>query len=348
MTLERTFSGSLQGRNLSTSTTIAISGRPLKVGFLLLDNFSLPSFTQSLDTLVTANLIRPNSFEFSTFGLDTEAVNSDLGIAITAGKTVESNDIPGLDLLIVCGGLRTSCNTTRRLSDLLKKASERHVVLGGLWNGAWFLAAAGLLNGYRCAIHPEQRLALTEIAPTTQVTNGTHMVDRDRLTAASPNGAFYMILEWIGVIYDSALVNGIVDILAFDMSRVRAVTQSRYKNLALPLQEVVSLMEANLEEPLSMEQLALYVGKSRRQIERLFSEQMGTTPQRYYLELRITEARRLLQHSSRSIMEVCLACGFVSSSHFSKCYNAYFGRRPSKEIRLDRRMDVPASPDLLA
>lgn len=50
-----------------------------------------------------------------------------------------------------------------------------------------------------------------------------------------------------------------------------------------PLREVINLMAANIEEPLSQEQLAHYVGRSRRQIERLFQQQLGTTPVRYYL-----------------------------------------------------------------
>jgi transcriptional regulator GlxA family with amidase domain len=54
---------------------------------------------------------------------------------------------------------------------------------------------------------------------------------------------------------------------------------------------------------------------------------------RYYLELRITESRRLLQHSDLSLVEAALACGFVSPSHFSKCYTSFFGYPPSKEIR---------------
>jgi transcriptional regulator GlxA family with amidase domain len=51
-------------------------------------------------------------------------------------------------------------------------------------------------------------------------------------------------------------------------------------------------------------------------------------------ELRITEARRLLQHTELSQVDVLVACGFVSPSHFSKCYSAYFGYRPSRETRL--------------
>ncbi|MNR40491.1 HTH-type transcriptional regulator CdhR [compost metagenome] len=105
--------------------------------------------------------------------------------------------------------------------------------------------------------------------------------------------------------------------------------------MAAPLREIVKLMEANLEEPLDLEQMSGWVKLSRRQIERLFRAQLGTTPLRYYLELRVTEARRLLQHSRLTIVQVAVACGFVSPSHFSKCYTAYFGYAPSRETRME-------------
>jgi transcriptional regulator GlxA family with amidase domain len=145
-----------------------------------------------------------------------------------------------------------------------------------------------------------------------------------------------MALEWIKSLHDKALVEGIEDILSFEESRYRRVKASPNLSVSAPLREVVKLMDANLEEPLEMEQLVSYSGRSRRQVERLFREQLGTTPQRYYLELRITEARRLLQHTEMSQVEVLVACGFVSPSHFSKCYSSYFGYRPSKEKRLVR------------
>jgi transcriptional regulator GlxA family with amidase domain len=143
-----------------------------------------------------------------------------------------------------------------------------------------------------------------------------------------------MALEWIKGLHDKSLTEGIEDILAFEASRYRRIKPTLNVSVCGPLREVVNLMDANLEEPLEMEALCLYAGRSRRQIERLFKEQLGTTPQRYYMDLRITEARRLLQHTTLTIVEVSVACGFVSPSHFSKCYSAYFGYRPSKEIRL--------------
>lgn len=259
---------------------------------------------------------------------------SDLGLVIRPDACLSHAEIQALDLLVVCGGYRTELKADEALISLLHGASELGVTLAGVWNGAWFLGRAGLLDGYRCAIHPEHRPALAEIAKLTQVTSEAYVVDRDRLTASSPNGTFYMALEWIRGLHDKALTDGIEDILAFEASRYRRIKPSLNASVCGPLREVVNLMDANLEEPLEMEALCEYAGRSRRQIERLFKEQLGTTPQRYYMDLRITEARRLLQHTSLSIVEVSVACGFVSPSHFSKCYSSYFGYRPSKETRL--------------
>ncbi|MNR00938.1 HTH-type transcriptional regulator CdhR [compost metagenome] len=102
-----------------------------------------------------------------------------------------------------------------------------------------------------------------------------------------------------------------------------------------PLREIIKLMEANLEEPLSPRQLSQAVGLSVRQVQRLFKDQLDTTPQKYYFQLRITEARRLIQNSNASIFDVSIACGFVSCTHFSRSYSAFFGHPPSKEVRYE-------------
>ncbi|WP_301596595.1 GlxA family transcriptional regulator [Pseudomonas nitroreducens] len=324
----------MQGRNLRyLDAEPREPDRVARVGFLLLEHFSLPAFTQALDTLVTANLIRAQTFTTQTFSLDGESVTSDLGLVICPGDTLASTQLAELDLLVLCGGLRTPLRAIPELTRLLQMAADKGIALAGLWNGAWFLGQAGLLDGYRCAIHPENRAALAEIARHSEVTSESYQVDRDRLTAASPTGAFNLVLEWINARHGRALVDAIVDILAFEESRFRRTRPALHEKLSEPLREAINLMSANIEEPLSQDQLSSYVGRSKRQIERLFQEQLGTTPVRYYLELRITESRRLLQHSSLPMYEVGLACGFVSPSHFSKCYTSFYGYSPSKEAR---------------
>ena len=331
----RQFSGGMKGKNLRyLNETPGQAPRLVLAGFVLLEHFSLPAFTQALDTFITANLLRPELFTSRTFGLDEQEVISDLGLVIRPDARLDHSALADLDLLVICGGYRTQLKASESFIELLKAAAQQGVILAGLWNGAWFLGKAGVLDGYRCAIHPEHRPALTEIAKATQVSSEPYVIDRDRLSASSPSGAFHMALDWIKSLYDKALVEGIEDILAFEESRYRRIKPAENICVSAPLREVVRLMDANLEEPLALEQLAVYAGRSRRQLERLFREQLGTTPQRYYMELRITEARRLLQHTELSQVDVLVACGFVSPSHFSKCYSAYFGYRPSKETRL--------------
>ncbi|WAH61392.1 GlxA family transcriptional regulator [Pseudomonas silvicola] len=331
----RPFSGPREGLNLQFGSDVEASPIPhARVGFILLENFSLLSFTQSLDALVTANLIRPGAFSTKTFTLDGNPVASDLGLPIHPTDKLNSVHLCNLNLLVICGGFRTPLVSDASLREALIMVSEHDIPVGGLWNGIWFAGEAGLLNGYKCSVHPEHRSALSETAKFSLITSESFVVDRDRLSAASPAGAFQLMLDWIGRIHGRKLVDRLTDILAFEESRFRRTTPAVHTKVSEPLREVISLMDANIEEPLSQEQIAHYVGKSTRQIERLFKYQLCTSPARYYTELRIIESRRLLQHSELPILEVAVACGFVSPSHFSKCYTAFFGHSPSKEIRL--------------
>ena len=90
-------------------------------------------------------------------------------------------------------------------------------------------------------------------------------------------------------------------------------------------------MEAAIEDPVSPATLAEDAGMSTRQLERLFRRYLGKSPKRYYMELRLGKARNLLMQTDMSVINVALACGFSSPSHFSKCYRAFYGRTPYRE-----------------
>jgi len=90
-------------------------------------------------------------------------------------------------------------------------------------------------------------------------------------------------------------------------------------------------MEANIEEPLSLDELAHLAGLSQRHVQRMFREALGCTPSQYYLDLRLRRARELLLQTGMSITSITVACGFQSPCHFSKAYRALFGQSPSGE-----------------
>ena len=113
--------------------------------------------------------------------------------------------------------------------------------------------------------------------------------------------------------------------------RQRVALQARFGALQPKLSEAVTLMEANIEEPLSTDDIANLVGLSRRQLERLFKQYLGSLPSRYYLELRLQRARQLLLETNSSIVQVGLMCGFSSGSHFSTAFGTLFGNTPREE-----------------
>jgi transcriptional regulator GlxA family with amidase domain len=100
------------------------------------------------------------------------------------------------------------------------------------------------------------------------------------------------------------------------------------------LVEVVRLMEANIEEPLSLDELARLVRLSQRHLQRMFKMFLSVSPTHYYLRLRLRRAWELLRNTDASIARVTAVCGFHSPRHFSNAYRAQFGHAPSIERRL--------------
>jgi transcriptional regulator GlxA family with amidase domain len=275
-------------------------------------------------------------FAFTTYGLDSLAVKSDLNIDIAAGGRLEQLQIKGEehpDILIVCGGFRCSLEKHQALNRKLREADKHRVILGGLWNGSVALAHAGLLDGKSCSLHPDNHAYMGEMFVNVQVDKRTYSVEENRATSAGAVSALEMMLELILHFQSPDTVRAIREILSCDqvaeIGELKLIHSTDEPSFPKPLRDLLQVMSANIEEPLTVEELATVSGVSRRRIERLYQTHLDTSPSRYYLELRITHARRLLLQSSEPITNIAVACGFVSSTHFSHCYKDYFGVSPS-------------------
>jgi AraC family transcriptional regulator, glycine betaine-responsive activator len=334
---KRDFSSVMRSKNSAFLQAASAPDTPVKVGFVLLEHFSMTAFTAAVDALVTANLVCTSPlFEYITMGVNSRMSMSDLGIEISNSTTLEHFTIEHrgtIDILIVCGGFRCSMQENPVLTTMLKSANRQNLMVGGLWNGAVHLAHAGLLDNQECAVHPENHAFIQERFPLVKVSQRALVIASGRATCAGPVSALEMMLELVEQCYDQNIVRAIKEILSCD----QVAENSGEMNLKITdnptfpasLLDLLALMRSNIEEPLSLEELSTHIGISRRQMERLFQTHLETSPSRYYLELRITHARRLLLQSNESITNIAIACGFVSSSHFSNCYKDYFGLSPS-------------------
>ena len=213
--------------------------------------------------------------------------------------------------------------------------------LGAICTGAYLLARADVLGGYRCTIHWENLASLREEYPDITVTSELFEIDRDRYTCSGGIAPLDMMLNLIEAEHGSTLAVAISE--EFICERIRGKNDRqriplthRLGTSQPKLVDAISLMEANLEEPMSLDELSRHVGLSRRQLERLFQKHVHCVPTRYYLELRLARARQLLLQTSRPIVDIAFACGFVSAPHFSKCYRDRYGVPPRDERRRGR------------
>jgi len=319
-----------------------------RIGFLLVDNFSLIAFSSAYDALRMANRMREQIiYEWQVLTFDGQPVSSSSALTITPDG--DAGSAADLDILFVCAGDKVHLTVDKPLLQWLRKLSQRKVALGALCTGSYLLARAGLLDGYRCTIHWENMASMREEFPTVVVSQELFEIDRDRYTCSGGIAPLDMMLNIITRHHNAQLAVAISEEFICERIRGRHDRQRVPLRLHLgtsqpKLMEAVALMEANLEEPMSLDELAQHVRLSRRQLERLFQKHLSCVPTRYYLELRLAKARQLLLQTSMSIVDVAFASGFVSAPHFSKCYRDFYGIPPRDE----RRQRRPAEPGDIA
>lgn len=258
---------------------------------------------------------------------------SDLGFAAMADQSLGELNLDHIDAFVVCGGFRVELETPPQLIKFLRQPGLRKKALGSLWNGLFALANAGVIDGQTCAIHRDNRASFRESFANIDLKDRAYIIDKQCFSCAGGNSALDMMLEIILEARGKPFVRGICDILTCD--RINDAGEPAFlsdqADTQLPknLQDIIGLMENNMEEMLSAEEIASLVGITRRQIERQFQRYLGSTPTRYYLELRLKRCHQLLTQTHLSMSDISLACGFVSYPHFSKCYRQYFEVTPS-------------------
>lgn len=328
---------------------------PYRIGFLLIENFTLMALASAIEPLRMANQLTGNElYTWQLLSADGRMISASDGITLKPDNPMTESG--PLDMVIVVAGIDVTQSFSTRETAWLRTLARKRVVLGAVCTGPYVLASAGLLDGYSCSAHWECLTALQEGFPRVQCNNRLFTLDRDRMTCTGGEVPLHMMLSMLTRRHGQELADAISDMFVCD--RVREDSEQQpvplRKQIAVAqpkLAEVAQLMEANIEEPIELRELAQLAGISRRQLERIFLKHLGCTPSRYYLKLRLDRARRLLKQTSCSIVEIASMCGFVSATHFSRCYRKYMGSAPKvarssgrNTVQAGRIEPVPLSP----
>ncbi|MDP6342741.1 MAG: GlxA family transcriptional regulator [Alphaproteobacteria bacterium] len=311
------------------------------IAFVLMNDFSMIAFAASIEPLRLANLLSGRElYSWSCLSIDGKPVAASNGLTAMVDGAID--ELRQAAMVVVCTGINVErLRPGERFRRALRYQASHGATIGAICTGAYVLARAGLLRGYRCTIHWESLKAFAEEFPRIEVTAELFEVDRDRMTSAGGTAALDMMLHYVAGQHGQGLATGIAEMMMHHRIRSgddaqRLDARARLGISHAGLLAAVTRMEENLEQPLRCSDIAREVGLSPRQLERLFRKYLGCTPSRYYLWLRLDQSRLLLAQTSLSVLNVALACGFVSASHFSKCYRERYERTPSQERHLLR------------
>ena len=318
---------------------------PKRFGFLLLPNFSLIAFSSAIEPLRMANWVSGEElYETVLISHDGEAVASSFGVQTLVNCSLAN--LPMLDAVFVCGASPIARTGNEAVIGWLRRQGIGPMGMGGIGTGSYILACAGLLKNTRATIHWWDLASLREEFPSTHVTNNLYEIDKNRYTCSGGTAAMDMMLFLIGKEHGMDLAASVSEQFVCERIRTsedpqRIPLKARIGASQPKLIEAVTLMEMNIEEPLSTDDLAHHVGLSRRHLERLFKKHLQTVPSKHYLELRLEHARKLLRQSDKTILQIGLACGFTSASYFSTAYRNHYGLTPREERK--REIDDPAA-----
>ena len=157
----------------------------MRIGVILIPNFSLMAFSSLIEPARNANLLAGKELYvwrfFSELGAATEA---SLSIPL-ACDPLEQFEVADCDILFLVSGLDMEMNQSGPLRSVLREAHRHGTLLVALSTATFFLAAAGLLNGRACTVHLDYIDALREHYPQLTVRNDLYVIDGPIITCAA-------------------------------------------------------------------------------------------------------------------------------------------------------------------
>jgi len=307
----------------------------VRFGIYLTDAFPLLPLSMVIESLRIANIIeRMDNFSYVLISADGNPVVSSCGFP----SPIEFGfrDCPEVDVVVVCTGQSGARTTESGVLNWLRKLSRSGVTIGGISSGAFILAEAGLLDGRKCAVHWESNQSLNERFCNVDVTGDIFCIAGNVITCAGGVSTLDLMLHQISKLRTKLFARLVADAMVYPSirgsnapARVNVQARTGIKNQLIL--SSIELMEKNIENPIHISEIGARLGTSTRQLERLYSRYFQMPPSRYYMFLRLREARSLLAQTDIPVIEVALCTGFKNASHFSRCYRQAYKKPPGEQ-----------------
>ncbi len=309
---------------------------PLRLAVLLLPQFTLSAFSLFLDPIRLAADERDGSRQircnWRVMTLNGLPVRSSCGVEMY--PTASGFSYADIDWLVVVGGLTQSAiHDDDRVLDIIRDAARHDVRIIGLCTGVFSMAAAGVMDDEVCCVswfHRDEFVSRYDVADVD--TTRLFRFGKHHVTCAGGIGAAHVSLELIRRSFGDDAADKCSGIMLMPQYWAHDIEQPMAQLMAIrstKVRDALRYMESRIDEPLRMPDVAAVAGVSVRQLERLFRSHLGRSPRNAMTLLRMKKASSYLVEMDMPIIEIALACGFSSPSHFAVTFKEMFGVTPS-------------------
>jgi len=243
-----------------------------------------------------------------------------------------------IDSLLLVSGVSTRNQRDDELAAWLRRTVAGCRRVGAVCISAFILARAGVLTNQRATVHWKYAHELAYRYPGLSVDPDPIWVQAGNIyTSGGFSAGIDLALAWVAEDCGNAIATEAARELVLFLRRPAGQTQLSMTLAAQasemqPVQELLVWIADNLGRDLSTARLADRVSMSVRNFGRVFSANIGTTPARYVLHLRVEAARRLLQSSPNDLKRVARTVGFGSVDGMRRAFIRVLGKS-SRQVR---------------
>ena len=314
------------------------------IKIVLVPGFSYLSLGSILEPLHTLNKLYPDLLvNYELISITDKPVMSESGIKIDCHNILQDalKDIKKKahnSALFLCCGLKTPFDVQGLLKRILRTCNNHKIPTFGVGAAGWKMADAGILSYGKGTVHWTTLAAFRERNQDILAQDALFVSSNHITSSPGEAAALDMTINFIKKECSKEHADRVCDHLMITFTRKGDLEQpksnaQRLRDVPKSLQKVISLMENNLEDPLTLKNISQNAGLSLRQIERLFARHFKKSPKKYYIARRLLHARQLIEQTSLSIFEISIVSGFASRQIFSKYYKKEFGFTPSETRR---------------
>ncbi|MEM9601788.1 MAG: GlxA family transcriptional regulator [Pseudomonadota bacterium] len=242
------------------------------------------------------------------------------------------------DAVFVVAGYELDGDALPQLTAWLRAEGKRDIPVGGISNGSFLLAHAGLLEGRPATVHFEDFSAFHQRFPTVRARYQRTVIDGNRMSCSGGTSTLDLLIEWLRREHAPRIAS-----LVSQQMLLQALNLPPGDDAPLPLnsgprysttvQRALDRLEASHAERLTVGEMARHVGLSRRELLRMFKRETGMTPGQAVRQRRVMRAQSLVRHTHLPLADVAIAVGYASQSHMTSHYRQHVGRTPAQDRR---------------